>query len=218
MLRVLLRSSVVLVITFVVLIGVVRYTAQAYAVPQHVFSFDPPDCYLPCVFGVTPGKTAYSQYNDLIASKVPVNQQIRAFESDFWLKDDTNTKIEFYAHYYIQGNPQKIITSFTAFTSSGRITTLGKLLNVQHMPVRVFRYQAFGPGGVALIFVFGEDQRLVASVWAKNQVNSDAEVHFLTVLGGSENVMDALVHVHVDEIRWLGFASADKYLNAPIKH
>src|SRR5215470_12823989 len=121
MLQVLLRSTVVLIITFVALIGVVRYTAQAIPAPQHLFSFDPPDCYLPCVFGVTPGKTTLAKYKELLASKVPVAQQ--AFDSNygFWLQDDSGTRINFSTY---ADNDNHLIQMLMMTAYGGKIVTL----------------------------------------------------------------------------------------------
>ena len=105
-----LRLTGALIVTFSAFIATARYTAQAYAAPQHVFSFDPTDCYLPCVFGITPGKTTWHEYYELATSSVPPEQQTFGGDTDFWLKDNVGTKIEFSANYLGKDNLRQTIT------------------------------------------------------------------------------------------------------------
>jgi hypothetical protein len=213
-----LRLTGALILTFSVIVGTVRYMGEAYAKPQQVFSFDPPDCYLPCVFGITPGKTTWAEYRELITSNVAAVQQNFGGDSDFWLKDSAGTRVDLLANYLGRDNLKQTITYLTISTSDGKVTTLGKLLDPQHISVRVFRYRNFAPGGGLNFVIIDKNYRLAASVWAEDRVSPDTPIDSLTVFDNSEAADAELLHVmSAPEIRWLGFASVDKYASEPLK-
>lgn len=212
----LLRPALILIVLFVVLIGVIRLVPAA--AEQKLFSFDAPDCSLPCVFGITPGKTTWTDYTQLMASNGPTSPRAINRGHNFTIKDQDGTRLELLADYYVSANPIKTVSYLSASTPDGKVTSFGKLVTLQNTPVRVFRSRPFGPQSMLMFFVFGSDQKIVASTWVEHKLSPDTPITFLAVFDNSGTASRVLLStLNVDEIRWLGFGSIAKYAAAPVK-
>jgi hypothetical protein len=184
--------------------------------PRQILAFNPPDCILPCMVGISPGETDFSSaFGALASQSVKQGEHVQGA----WFELNPTNSNSVYAairqtdprlgHYVSQ------IYLYTLYPD--KLTTLGEMLNAGYLPVRVFRHRVKGPRSVSLLVVIGEDQRIAAEVSDTVALNADSPVSALIVFSKEDRewrLGDILNSQHWDyEIDWLGFAPIEAYLN-----
>lgn len=177
--------------------------------------FNPEGCELPCVWGITPGQTEINEALDIITSTVP-DEQIGGPIGTFWIRDSNENQVFIELH---QSGPQNVelVSQITVLMPyGGNLGTLGDFLGVGYYPTQVFRGNVNALGGVNLLIAFDRDG-LAAGLY-DTQISSASPVTILYSLDPSSSndlLSFILVKGHYHEISWIGFASADDYLNLP---
>ncbi|KAB2860936.1 MAG: hypothetical protein F9K46_09170 [Anaerolineae bacterium] len=101
----------------------------------------------------------------------------------------------------------------------GEIATLGEFLDAGYVPSRVFRNKVNGPGGVSLFILFDDAQTAVAIF--DDFISADTPIMDLVVIAENEDEYLLGYRTFQEffkyEISWIGYASAQEYLDlAPI--
>jgi hypothetical protein len=183
---------------------------------QQILSFNPPDCFLPCVLGIVPGKTDFYSAFQVLAS-TSVAHGSHTYGSDFELKAANSGTFDIVVRPTDPRAGHYVSQLFLYTLYPNKFATLGDMLNAGYRPVRVFRSRINGPGGISLLIVFGEDQTIAADVEGFESVNAESPIRYIHVFAREDQgspLEDVLMIEHWDyEIDWLGYAPIDAYLN-----
>jgi hypothetical protein len=191
----------------------IRFYTSPESPPSQILAFNPSNCFLPCVMGVVPGETGWSQTLQIVSSLIPTEQIIN--QQEFWVKDPktgSSVFISLQREAPYAGDFAKLIELRT--DSPNQITSLGVLLDEGYIPSKVFRARTSGPNVIALLLTFENHPELVVVVIGINEVNASSPIRDLFVLAKqSEYVLeDIRAQGHFeDEITWMGFASVNEY-------
>lgn len=177
-----------------------------------------PNCHLPCLLGITPGKTTYAQAGRIIDAIAP---QVK---SDAWGPYFTDADG---AEIHIQLGDSSTNLQFVTLlrvsvyswpTQPYELTTIGELMKAGYFPVRVFRVNITGPNTVILYVVFNSDPALIAEIDGYDELLPMSPVTTL-IEDRVPHPPDELMgyyDIRASEIGWYGFGSVYKYLNAPL--
>jgi hypothetical protein len=177
--------------------------------------FNPEGCELPCVWGIIPGQTKINEALDIIASTVP-DEQIGGPIGTFWIHDSNENQVFVELH---QSGPQNVelVSQVTVWTPyGGNLGTLGDFLDAGYHPIQAFRGDINPPGEVNLLIALNQDGLVVGIHDA--QISPASPVTTLYALDPdlSTNLLGTLLMVkNYHEIFWIGFASAEDYLDLP---
>lgn len=179
--------------------------------------FNPEGCYLPCVWNIVPGETSMDEAIHIIETTVPPEQIV--YSGLFWITDADGSQIFIEVK---QSDPRMGIYVKQIEVNGyidGEIATLGEFLDAGYVPSRVFRNKVNGPGGVSLFILFDDAQTAVAIF--DDFISADTPIMDLVVI--AENEDEYLLgyrpfqEFFKYEISWIGYASAQEYLDlAPI--
>lgn len=181
---------------------------------EFVLAFNPENCELPCVWGITPGQTEISEALDIIASTVPDEQIDPA--GTFWILDSGENQIFIELH---QSGPQNVdfVSQITVSTPySGSVATLGDFLDNGYQPTQVFRGNVNPLGGINLLIAFDRNDIVVGLY--DTQISPESPITILYSLDPdlSESLLGTILTVkNFQEISWIGFASVEDYLDLP---
>ena len=175
-------------------------------------SFNPEGCELPCVWGITPGETRFTDALDIIESEEPDGQV--GEQTMFWMLDEDDNEI----YFEIKQNDPRLgftVSQIRVWTPyEGQIATLGDFLNGGYTPVRTFMGKVNGPGGVSLLLVLDSNSLVIGL--HDDPVSADSPIIELFSLDPETNevlLADTISMGKYLEISWIGYAPADDYLN-----
>lgn len=180
--------------------------------------FNPEGCHLPCVWNIVPGETSMDEAIHIIETTVPPEQIV--YSGLFWITDADGSQIYIEVSQSVSriGNyvRQIAVNSYI----DGEIATLGEFLDAGYVPSQVFRNKVNGPGGVSLFILF-DDNRTAVGVF-DDFISADTPIMNLVIiaeneeeylLGGNRLFQEFFTY----ELSWIGYASAQEYLDlAPI--
>ncbi len=210
----LIVGSIVLVVW---IINLLLAKPETEAPGNQVLSFNPPGCSLPCVIGITPGKTTFEQALKIAASSVPDNQIIS--DNEFWI-EAKGKSIRIFITLELQDPRLEYLQQITLSThGNGSITSLGNLLDAGYVPEQVFRSRASGPDTVALLLTFSNQPQVIVQITGYGQVEYSSPVMDIIIVDGKYRpylleLIRAKRHFE-DEVTWLGFTSVKEYQQIP---
>jgi hypothetical protein len=150
------------------------------------------DCKLPCLIGITPGKTLWNETSTLFSSMgmtVPkpfpnVKFGLDSYIYQFWLK---NASEIYYFEYFVKENEIKLMVADIGFPVSGnsgiqKTFSLRETLLALGKPTAIYLLPSLfdknGLGVYQLFIVFSNDDHWIMVEYSGVTINRDSEVRF----------------------------------------
>lgn len=181
-----------------------------------LFSFETPDCMLPCLLGITPGETDKPEalaIADTYASITP-EDAIGYFYIQCEAENCIRTEFGF-------PDPRlgSYVSRMTLMVAPPRkLTTLGEMFEQGYTVQRVFRRSVAGPNAVSLIVVFTGKATIIADVSGTGKIDPDSPISSLTIVADQDleftlNFIYLTGASRPSEISWPGYAPIENYQN-----
>ena len=192
--------------------------SQRSVVPVTVplLAFNPSDCELPCVLGITPGKTSEIDAMTILDARTTYQNTIEP-DYQYQLNGDTQVQPYIGVRYLDSDEPHTVYQIRVTTGYDQPLTTLGQLISAGHPINRVLlsRFMVGTPDDALMLFTFGPDEQLIAVATINDRVALTSEISAIYSLGQQDRDLTIEMIRHRWganwELPWLGFASVARY-------